>query len=166
MKKLFFSLSLAAISLLTYANHTDNDNFKTDKKKSEKDSRKKSSPQVFNYKAKPTIDDTYSDVTNLRWSNTKDGLIRADFNVFDETKSMFFQLDGSYIATTTEMQIIQLPAKLRYYLLEKFDESQIINLIYYSAPGKYGYYAKTSGANGDTVWEINDNGNIDKFRSL
>jgi len=161
MKKLFFSLSLAAISLLTFANHTDKD-----KKKAEKSRRKKESAQVFNYEANQILDATYSDVTNLRWNNTKDGLIRADFNFFDETKSMFFKADGSYLATTTKIQIVQLPAKLRHYLLEKFDESQVISLIYYSSPNKAGYYAKTAGAKGETVWEIDDNGKIDTFKSF
>ncbi len=159
MKKLFFSLSLAAISLLTFANHTD-------KKSNEKKNPKKAQTQVFNYEAKQTLEATYSNVTNLRWSETKDRMIRADFEVFDEKKSMFFNGDGSYIATTTEIEMIQMPAKLRHYLLEKFEAEEIVSLIYYTSPNKYGYYAKTVEAEGEVVWQIYDNGNIQKFKSL
>lgn len=159
MKKLFFSLSLAAISLLTFANHTD-------KKNSEKKNQSKTQKQIYSYEAKQFIDATYDNVTNLRWSETQDGIIRADFDVFDERKSMFFNRDGNYVATTTEVEIIQLPAKLRYHLLERFNEDKIVSLIYYTSPNKYGYYVKTAEEEGDVVWQINDNGHIQKFKSL
>ncbi len=147
MKKIILSVALAACSLLTIANPING--------KQEK---------IYSYQAEQFIISMHGKVENIKWSNSKDGLIRADFTIDDESISMFFKKDGEYVACTHVIELIQLPAGLRKAVKENLDSDNIQKLIHYMSDKDEAYFAELKEDGIQVIYRINLNGRVEKYK--
>jgi hypothetical protein len=148
MKKLFLSLSLAAVTLLAVANPPKN-----------KDKEK----MLYTYAANQTLQQRYGSVEDLKWSKAKDNLIRADFIIDGETFSSFFNQQGDFVATTTERTLTQLPAMVRKIVKTKFDGKEITNMVQYHSDTEIAYYVEVIDRGKTKVFKITSAGGISRF---
>jgi hypothetical protein len=151
MKKLFLSMSMAAVSLLALANAPKNNSEKSAKK-------------FFTYTASQTLQGMYGKVEKLQWSKAKDDLLRADFSIDGENFTTFFDLEGQFVATTSVKSIDQLPAVVRKSLKQKFEGKEISSLVQYESASETAYFAEIRENNKTRIFRVGTNGAINRFQ--
>ncbi|MCU0374260.1 MAG: hypothetical protein MUF24_03040 [Chitinophagaceae bacterium] len=151
MKKIFFSSLFAVISLLAIAG---NNNPKAKK-------NNPSSPA--NYQCIQGLENLFGKVDNVAWTTTKNDLIRANFSLDGESYSVFFEKDGSYVATTRRITLSNVPAPIRVKIKEKFSPEQLETLVHYTSSKDEAYFVEVTTDSKTTIWRISTEGKVEKF---
>jgi hypothetical protein len=148
MKKLFLSICMASASLFVLANSPK----KTDKKSN--------AP----YEASQSLRQLYGEVENLRWTKAKDDMHRADFQIDGENFTTFFDNDGTFVATTHEISLEQLPALARKALKTKLPGKEFTKIVHYQSNESASYFVEVAEANGTGIYKLGSEGDISRFK--
>lgn len=148
MKKLFLSIALASVSLFALANAP----------------KKKDRKSGYPYAASQSLYQMYGNVENLKWSQAKDEMYRADFQIDGENFSTFFDVNGNFVATTHEISLEQLPATARKALKAKFPVKEIGKIVHYQSNESASYYAEILEEGGATIYSVGSGGEISRFK--
>lgn len=148
MKKLFLTMSLAAASLLVFANPPKKENKKGN----------------YSYAASQSLMQMYGNVENLRWSDSKDELLRADFQIDGENFATFFQRDGNFVATTHQISFEQLPAIARKPLKAKFQGVEFSKIVHYQSNETASYFVEVVEEGETSIYKVTTEGRISRFK--
>lgn len=141
-------MSLGIASLLVFATPPG----KTNKK------------QTYSYLAAQELIQRYGEVENLKWSESKDNLIRADFQIDGQNFSTFFYRDGNFVATTHEVTFDQLPAMARKPLKAKFPGVEFSKMVHYQSNESASYFVEVVQEGETTIYKVTDEGQISRFK--
>jgi hypothetical protein len=148
MKKLFLTMSLAVASLLLFANPPKKENKKGN----------------YPYAANQSLMQMYGEVENLRWSDSKDERLRADFQIDGENFSTFFERDGKFVATTHDISFEQLPAMARKPLKAKFQGVEFSKIVYYQSNETASYFVEVVEEGETSIYKVSSEGHISRFK--
>lgn len=148
MKKLFLSIAMASVSLLVLANPPKKNN---DRGK-------------YPYAADQTLYKMYGKVENLKWSQAREEMHRADFQIDGENFSTFFDAEGNFVATTHEISLEQLPAAARKALKAKFTAKNIGKIVHYQSNESSSYFAEILDEGGAVIYTVGSEGGISRFK--
>jgi hypothetical protein len=147
MKKFFLSASFAALTLIAVANPP-----------------KTKSGELYTYPASQTLQLLYGEVENLKWSKSKDDLLRADFFIDGEAFSSFFDQKGNFVATTSNKNMEELPAMVRKGIKGKLEGKEIGSIIHYSSDSENAYFVECQEKGKKKVFKVTSNGSISRFQ--
>jgi hypothetical protein len=147
MKKLFLSLSMASLSLLALATPPE-----------------KNGKQNYPYAANQTLQQLYGKVENLKWTNPKSDLLRADYEIDGEKFTSFFDVEGKFVATTQEISFDQLPAVARKQLKLKFQGKEFNKVMHYQSNESTCYYVEVLDDSATTIYKVSSEGSISRFQ--
>jgi len=148
MKKLFLTLSMVVVTLLVIARPPKKNNKK----------------QTYSYAAAQELTQMYGEVENLRWSDSKDNLIRADFQIDGQNFSTFFYRDGSFAATTHQVTFDQLPAQARKPLKAKFQGVEFSKIVHYQSNETESYFVEMVEEGVTSIYRVSSEGSISRFK--
>jgi len=148
MKKLLLTMSLAVVTLLVFANPPKKNNKK----------------QSFSYAAAQELSKMYGEVENLRWSESKENLIRADFQIDGQNFSTFFDRSGGFVATTHEVSFEQLPAMARKPLKVKFQGVEFSKMVHYQSNDTESFFVEVVEEGVTSIYKVTSEGSISLFK--
>ena len=148
MKKILLTMSLAVVTLLVFANPP----------------KKNNKNQTFFYAAAQKLTQMYGEVEKLRWSDSKENLIRADFQIDGQNFSTFFSREGEFIATTHEVTFEQLPAMARKPLKAKFPGVEFSKMVHYQSYETASFFVEVVEEGETTIYKVTDEGSISRFK--
>jgi hypothetical protein len=148
MKKLFLSMGIVALSAMAFANPP----------------KKSNSDKQYTYAAKQSLYQMYGKVENLTWQQSKEKLVRADYVIDGEKFSSFFELDGSFIATTAAVKLEEIPVKIRKNIQAKLGNGEISNIVHYATETELLYFVQTLEMGKEKVYRVSPNGSISRFK--
>jgi hypothetical protein len=148
MKKLFLSMGIVALSAMAFANPP----------------KKGNSDKLYNYAASQSLYQMYGKVESLSWRLSGDKLFRADYVIDGEKFSSFFDLDGTFVATTAVIKLEEIPAKIRKNIQAKLGSKEIRNILHYATETEITYFVETLEYGKDKVYRVSPNGSISRFK--
>jgi len=151
MKKIFFSSLFAVISMLAIAGNNN------------PEAKKTKAPNPANYQCIQGLESLFGKLDNVIWTTSKNDLIRANFSLDGEAYSVFFERDGSYVATTRRITISDIPAPIRVKIKEKFSPEQLETLVHYTSSKDEAYFVEVTTDSKTTIWRISTEGKVEKF---
>lgn len=84
----------------------------------------------------------FADIQNLRWYDSKNDMVRADFNDCKGRRTAYFSQKGDWIATTRDCTTNELPEKLKADLIKRFSDANIISLCEMESDTEHAWYVK------------------------
>ena len=97
---------------------------------------------------------------NLR--RARDGL--ADYVIDGEKFSSFFELDGTFVATTAAVKLQEIPVKIRKNIQAKLGSKEIRNIVHYATETEIAYFVETLEYGKEKVYRVGSNGSISRFK--
>lgn len=147
MKKLVLTTCVAVVSLLAFAKPPKKDNSKG----------------LYTYAANQSLKTMYGKVDNLTWSQTKNHMLRANFTQEGEALSVFFDENGNYVATTSEISIEQVPSAARKAIKSKSEGNEVLGLVQYSSDTEMAYFLELNEGGKHAIYKVSGRGVISKF---
>lgn len=147
MKNIFASLAIVAMTVLStsFAHAHNPDKF-------------------YNYKAAQYLKEAYGTVENVKWSQMKDGTVRADFSHEESSVTLFFEANGKYVATTQTITPDHLVVPLRKALKKHLGSQKMERLIYFINDKEEAYFFETLQGEVKTIWRMETDGAIQKYK--
>ncbi len=99
-------------------------------------------------------------VKNVSWTETKSDMYRANFSLYEENISAFFNHDGKLVATTITKDANELPAKLRYAIERKLKAAAISEVFEMTTDEEHCYYFKATTDGKAKLYKAYSNGAI------
>lgn len=124
MKKMFFAVALVLSSFSLMANKTD-----VEKK--------------VNFRFTQSLNQQFDEVYDLQWTSTSGEMMRANFTNGENKKvSAFFNGEGEFVASTTNLKFSELPKKLQTRLQEKMIGLTPVEVVEMESTTEHAYFIK------------------------
>jgi hypothetical protein len=94
------------------------------------------------YHALQSFQRDFGNIENVTWTNAKDNLFRASFDADGQTISVYYNVEGDFVATTIALEKQNLPMKTRLALNRVMADYVITELFEIQSNSETAYYAK------------------------
>ena len=108
----------------------------------------------------------FGEHANVEWSREGSELVHASFIVGNQPSHAYFNNDGQFVCSTTEIQKENLPLKLRVAINKQFADASINAIILMNSPEDAAYFLQVTENTGTKVWKAYANGSIELFKKL
>lgn len=108
----------------------------------------------------------FGELQNVEWSKEGSDLVHATFVVDNQTANAYFDIEGNYMFSTTEIQKENLPLKLKMAINKVFAEDKINAILQMSNPDETAYFFHVTNSKGTKVFKGYANGTVEFFKKL
>ncbi len=120
--------------------------------------------------ATPKIENAFAqefgEQENVTWSRESNELVLATFVVDKQTANAYFDNEGNYVCSTSEIQKENLPMKLKIAATREFEGGTINAILQMNNPEETAYFFQVTTSKGTKVWKGYANGSIEFFKKL
>ncbi|MES2646812.1 MAG: hypothetical protein V4717_08065 [Bacteroidota bacterium] len=118
---------------------------------------------VANYRIIQSFNEEFGRVENLKWSSAMNNLVKADFELDNETMSAYFDENGEYVASTKIISLDQLPKKLQASIKEKVGDAKIDQVFEMTSIREKSFFVETTSNNEKKVWKGDSFGKLTRY---
>ncbi|MES2777131.1 MAG: hypothetical protein V4722_23345 [Bacteroidota bacterium] len=129
-------------------------------------SPKNKSIRVTTPKIEQAFFEEFGEQSNVEWTREGSDLVHATFVVGNQTANAYFDNEGKYVCSTSEIQKDNLPMKLLVAANKAFAESTISAILQMNNPDETAYFFQVTDSKGTKVWKGYSNGSIELFKKL
>jgi uncharacterized protein YxeA len=108
----------------------------------------------------------FGEQQNVEWSKEGSDLVHATFVVDNQTANAYFDNEGNYVCSTTEIQKENLPLKLKIAAGREFADATVNAILQMNSPSETAYFFHVTNSKGKKVWKGYSNGTIEFFKKL
>jgi hypothetical protein len=120
--------------------------------------------KILSYRANENLFLQFGEVENVQWRPALNNMVRADFNVNDESVTAFFASDGEFIASTKNITRNQLPVRLRKEFDKKVGDAEITKMFELNSAVEHCYFVETIVEGKVKIWKGTDYGSMQQYR--
>lgn len=102
----------------------------------------------------------FGKIDNVNWSTTNNYLFRANFTNQEEKVSAFFDKDGTYIATTIQVPVENIPARLKTAVLQREIDGVITESFEFLSDGDRAFYINVYNNGKEKLYKGYENGYV------
>lgn len=117
-------------------------------------------------KIEQTFKEEFGEQQNVEWSREGTDLVHATFVIDNQTANAYFDDDGNYVCSTSQIQKENLPLKLKIAANKEFAEASVNAILQMNNPDETAYFFQVTDSRGTKVWKGYSNGSIELFKKL
>ena len=100
--------------------------------------------RYITYKAKESFAQQFGAVKNVTWTDARNNMVKAEFQLEDQKVTAFFNEYGDYLATSITVTKNQLPLRIRLAMDNELKGASIDELIQVESANENAYYFKAN----------------------
>jgi type II secretory pathway component GspD/PulD (secretin) len=100
--------------------------------------------RYITYRAKESFAQQFGAVKNVTWTDARNHMVKAEFELDEQKVTAFFNEYGEYLATSITVNKTQLPFRLRLAMDNELKGAPIDELIQVESANENAYYFKAN----------------------
>ncbi len=122
--------------------------------------------RIATLKIENSFVEEFGEQPNVEWSRENNDMVLATFVIDNQTANAYFDNEGNYVCSTTEILKENLPLKLKIAVGREFAEASIIAILPMNSPNDTAYFFHVTTSKGKKVWQGYSDGTIELFKKL